>query len=228
MTSSGRAEPIPRCDQAALERSIRRYRRAPLGDRLFLRGRAALADLLAVEPHVPRQGTVVDLGCGRGLFANLLQECSSDREVLGIDPDPRRVAVARLTERPGLAFRLGDAREAELPPCDAVVLVDVLYLLSEEDQARVLQGAAAAVRPGGRVVVYAQERRADPRFWFGYAQELIATGTGLTRGRGRGLHYSSRDEMRSRLERCGLTVEVFPLTGRLYTDAIYVGVKRLP
>jgi SAM-dependent methyltransferase len=208
----------------ALARALARYKAAPVGDRLFLRGRALLAALEAAERHVPASGAIVDLGCGRGLFANLLLECSPAREVLGIDPDPRRIAVARLTERPGLRFRVGDARDAELPPCEAVAIIDVLYLLPVADQARGLARAAAALRPGGRVVVYAQERRADPRSWLGYAQELVARRAGLTRGST--LRYSSRAEMVGRMEAAGLDVSVHPLPGRIYTDAIYVGVKR--
>ncbi|OGT93560.1 MAG: hypothetical protein A2083_02530 [Gemmatimonadetes bacterium GWC2_71_9] len=220
---SGARVAIPRGDPAALARAVRRYAAAPLGDRLHVRGRALLADLLAVEPQLPAAGTIVDLGCGRGLFSNLLVEASSRRSVVGMDPDRRRIAVARLTERARLRFEVGDAREAQLPACDAVAIVDVLYLLTEADQELVLARASGAVRPGGRVVVYAQERRPDPRYWAGHLQELIATGSGLTRGHAGRLHYASRMEMRTRLERCGLSVEAFPLPGRAYTDAVYVG-----
>lgn len=208
-----------------MARAIARYREAPLGDRLFIRGRALLADLEAVEERVPREGLILDLGCGRGLLANLLLEASPQRVVVGLDPDPRRIAVARLTERPGLSFQVGDARGADLPACDAAVLMDVLYLLSEEDQLQVLARAAAALRPGGRIVVHAQERRADPRFWLGQLQELVMTRTGITRAPSGGLRYSTRHAMRSRLEGRRLAVDVIPLPGRLYTDAIYVGVK---
>lgn len=215
-----------RDERGAIARAIDRYRGAALGDRLFVRGRAFLADLTAVERRLPREGLIVDLGCGRGLLANLLLEASPGREVLGIDPDPRRIRVARHTERPGLSFRVGDARDVELPPCHAAVLMDVLYLLPEEAQIRVLERAVAAVRPGGRVVVHAQERRSDLRFWLGRVQELVMTRTGITQAPG-GLHYSSRAQMRALLESCGLAVEVIPLPGRLYADAIYVGAKPL-
>lgn len=218
---------MPRGDRTALARALRRYDAVPIADRLQVRGRALLADLLAIEPHLPRGGQIVDLGCGRGLFANVLLEASSAREVIGLDPDPRKVAVARATERPGLTFRTGDATGIELPECDAIAIVDVLYLLTPAEQGGVVARAAARVRPGGRVVIYAQERRADIRFWLGYAQERIATAIGATRGGTRGLHYSSRVQMCTRLESCGLAVEVIPLSGRLYTDAIYVGTKTL-
>jgi 2-polyprenyl-3-methyl-5-hydroxy-6-metoxy-1,4-benzoquinol methylase len=171
---------------------------------------------------VPPAGTIVDLGCGHGLFANLLAERSAERRVIGIDPDERKIAVAKLTERDGVRFEVGDATTYALPACDAVTVIDVLYLLPELDQVRVIANAARALRPGGVLVVYGQERRADPRFWMGYAQELLATGLGITKG-GSGLHYARRAEMRERMEGAGLAVEVMPLPGRLYTDAIFVG-----
>lgn len=218
---------IPRGDRAALVRALRRYDAVPVADRLQVRGRALLADLLAIEPHLPLRGTIVDLGCGRGLFANLLLEASSARQVIGLDPDPRKVAVARATQRPGLDFRIGDATSVDIPECDAVAIVDVLYLLTPAEQAGAVARATARVRPGGRVVVYAQERRADLRFWLGYAQERMATAIGATRGGMHGLHYSSRVQMCARLESCGLAARVIPLPGRAYTDAIYVGTKPL-
>lgn len=211
--------------RAALQRAVRAFSGAPLGARLHVRGRALLADLPAIEREVPRAGTIVDLGCGHGLFANFLVEASPDRHVIGIDPDARKIAVAKRTERDGLRFERRDAITAALPPCHGVTIVDVLYLLPAAAQLRVLMATAAALRPGGRLVVSAQEERpGDPRFWVGYLQELVATGLGLTKG-GAGLHYATRDEMRARMEGCGLLVEVLPLRGRLYTDAIYVGRK---
>src|SRR3989442_6108904 len=107
----------PKRDRAALARALRRYDEAPLLDRLLIRGRAFLADLTFVEPFVPRRGFVVDLGCGHGVFANLLREASEGRRVLGVDADLRKIAIAKLTEREGLRFEVGDVVAAEPPRC---------------------------------------------------------------------------------------------------------------
>lgn len=104
------------------------------------------------------------------------------------------------------------------------MIVDVLYLVPMADEDRLVTRAAAALRPGGSLVIHAQERRSDPRSWLGYLQELVATRAGVTRGSA--LRYSTRSEMVPRLEAAGLGVSVYPLRGRLYTDAVYVGVKR--
>jgi SAM-dependent methyltransferase len=217
----------PKRDRAALARALRRYVEAPVLDRLFVRGRAFLSDLAFAELFVPRRGFIVDLGCGHGLFANLLREASEARRVLGVDADARKIAVAKLTEREGLRFELGDIVGRQPPPCDCLTLVDVLYLIPVETQERIVAQCGATLPEGGLLVVYAQERRADPRYALGYAQELVSTSLGMTKG-GRGkFFYRTRQDMLGMLSRHGFVADVVPLPGRAYTDALYVA-RRLP
>jgi 2-polyprenyl-6-hydroxyphenyl methylase/3-demethylubiquinone-9 3-methyltransferase len=216
----------PKRDRAALSRALRRYREAPLADRVFVRGRAFLSDLTFIEPFVPRRGFVVDLGCGHGLFANVLREASEDRRVLGVDIDERKIAVAKLTEREGLRFEVGEIVSTPPPPCDAITIIDVLYLLPEDAQEQLIAHCGRVLPEGRTLLVYAQEARADPRYFLGYAQELISTSLGLTRGGGE-LSYRSRDAMLALLARHGFVTDVVPIPRRPYTDVLYVA-RRVP
>lgn len=212
----------PRRDRAALRRALRRYDNASLFVRLFVRGRSVLADLAAVEPYVPRRGSVVDLGCGHGLFANLLLEASPERSVLGVDTDARKIAVARRTEREGIRFALGDIVAEPPPACDCVTIIDVLYLLPFPLQERVVAGCAASLPDGALLVVKAQEARADPRYALTYAQELVSTRLGFTRGARRRFYFRPREDALAMFARAGFTAEVIALPGRLYTDVLYL------
>ena len=197
---------------AALDRAVRRYRDT---------------DLAFVDRYVPRHGFIVDLGCGHGLFANLLVESSAGRRVLGIDVDERKIAVARATvdDRESIRFERGDIVHEPLPRCDAVTIVDVLYLLPPGDQAEVLRKAAAALPENAPLVVKAHERAASPRFALTYAQELVATSIGLTRGRRGRFHFLSRDEAIPMFERAGFLVDVIEMPGRPYSDVVYLARK---
>lgn len=214
---------------AALERAVHRYRSAPLPTRWAVHGRAFLSDLAVVEAYVPRKGFVVDLGCGEGLFANLLVEASAQRRVLGIDVDDRRIAVARATVagREGLRFEVGDIVTVPPPRCDAVTIVDVLYLLAPRDQERVLRNVASALAEGAPLVVKAQESRVDPRYALTYAQDLVLASIGIGRGiRGRA-HFLSREDGVAMFERAGFRVDVVEMTSRPYTDVLYLA-RRAP
>lgn len=214
---------------AALERAVHRYRDAPLLARWSAHGRAFLADLAVVEEYVPRKGFVVDLGCRDGLFANLLLEASPQRRVLGIDADEGRIAIARSTiaGRESLRFETGDIVTVPPPRCDAITMVDVLYLLSPADQERVLRNAAGALVEGAPLVVRGQESRMDARYALTYAQELVAIGLGLTRQRRRRVHFPTRAEATAMFERAGFRVDVVEQQQRPYTDVLYLA-RRAP
>ncbi len=213
----------------ALGRALRRYLDAPLGARIFVHGRAFLSDLAIVERYVPKKGFVVDLGCGHGLFACLLREASPTRRVLGIDLDPRKIEVARtaIRDTQWLRFEVGDIVHQAPPRCDAVTIVDVLYLLPFAQQEEVLRNAAAALAEGAPLVVKAQERRRDPRYAITYAQELVTVGLGFTRGGRERFFFPSREEALAMFDRAGFLVDVVEMPRRPYTDVLYLA-RRAP
>jgi 2-polyprenyl-6-hydroxyphenyl methylase/3-demethylubiquinone-9 3-methyltransferase len=211
----------------ALRRALRRYARAPIGERLFVHGRAFLSNLALVEGNVPQAGFIVDLGCGHGLFAWILREASPTRRVLGIDLDPRKVDIARNTIQDGdsLRFEVGDIVADTPPRCDAVTIVDVLYLLPFEEQERVLRNAAAALSEGGPLVVKGHERRRDLRYALTYWQELVTVNLGLTKGGRKCFFFPTRAEGIAMLERAGFVADVVEMPNRIYTDVLYVARK---
>jgi 2-polyprenyl-3-methyl-5-hydroxy-6-metoxy-1,4-benzoquinol methylase len=211
----------------ALGRALARYGKANLGTRLFVHGRAFLSDLAVVEKFVPSKGFVVDLGAGHGLFACVLRESSPSRRVLGIDLDPRKIEIARSTihDTAWLRFEVGDIVKDLPPKCDAVTIVDVLYLLPFEQQEQVLRNAATALGEGGPLVVKAQERRRDPRYALTYAQEMVTVSLGFTRGGRERFFFPTRAEAVAMFERAGFVVDVVDMPNRPYTDVVYLARK---
>jgi 2-polyprenyl-6-hydroxyphenyl methylase/3-demethylubiquinone-9 3-methyltransferase len=212
---------------AALERAVHRYRSAPLVARTLVHGRAFLSDLAFIDTYVPRHGFIVDLGCGHGLFANLLAEAAPNRRVLGIDSDERKIAVARETVqgRESIRFEVGDIVCEAPPKCDAVTVIDVLYLLPPAAQEAVLRKAAGALAENAPLVVKAQEWAPSPRFALTYAQELVTTALGITRAPARPFHFLSRPEAMAMFERAGFLVDVIDMPRRPYTDVVYLARK---
>lgn len=214
----------------ALGRALARYRNAPFGARLFVHARAFLSDLAVVERYVPNKGFVVDLGCGHGLFACVLRESSLSRRVLGIDLDPRKIDVARsaIRDTQWLRFEVGDIVKALPPKCDAITIVDVLYLLPFEVQEEVVRNAGTALGEGAPLIVKAQERRRDPRYALTYAQEMVTVSLGFTRGGRERFFFPSREESLAMFERAGFLVDVLEMPNRPYTDVVYLARKAPP
>lgn len=109
-------------------------------------------------------GTVVDLGCGGGLWLRALGRAGYD--AFGVDVSPRFVALARETA-PGATVVQGSAFEVALPPCVAVTaLGEVLCYAAPGGDAPPLDALArrvvAALAPGGLFLFDVMVREPEP------------------------------------------------------------------
>jgi trans-aconitate 2-methyltransferase len=114
---------------------------------------------------------VLDLGCGSGDFTAKVAELVPDGVVVGIDPQPSLLEVARSVARPNQVFLQGAAQDLAAvlaaaaadadqdraarmaAPFDVVISRATLHWVPAEDQLTVLRGAFAALAPGGRLRV---------------------------------------------------------------------------
>ena len=135
---------------------------------------------LLTEGILPSGGCLVDVGCGQGLMLALLVEGAADLDrggwpagwhppplfdrLLGIELRRRPAAIARRALAGAAEIVEGDAGLVDFPPCAAVLLLDVLHLMSEQDQGRVLSRAVGSLVPGGVIVVREADAGAGWRF----------------------------------------------------------------
>lgn len=103
----------------------------------------------------PLEGAhVLDVGCGTGRLARwIAEQTGPSGHVIGLDPLPERVAIAR-AHAPGVGFEVGRAEDlSAFPPetFDVVCMSSVLHWVN--DKARALGEARRVSKPGGRVGV---------------------------------------------------------------------------
>lgn len=147
---------MSRWPDAAARASLAAYRGAPRGDRLHVLIRWVTCPFPPVVDALPRTGRVLEVGCGHGLFSTYLAERAPGVEVHGVDIDADKIAVATRTVAVSsgrLSFAVAESGELPPGPWDAVVLVDVLYLLDEAGQRALLEACAEVLAPGGTLVV---------------------------------------------------------------------------
>jgi 2-polyprenyl-3-methyl-5-hydroxy-6-metoxy-1,4-benzoquinol methylase len=147
---------VSRWPDAAARAALRAYRAAPPGDRLHVLIRWASCPFPPVVEVLPSEGRVLEVGCGHGLFSGYLAQRSPGLHVHGVDIDADKIAVAAASEPSAggrLDFAVGDSGSVPDGPWDAVVLVDVLYLLDEAAQRALLESCAAVLAPGGVLVI---------------------------------------------------------------------------
>jgi len=121
--------------------------------RWFSRIRFWDAPYIETEKLVPSKGTIVDLGCGEGIFTNFLALSSKQRKIVGIELNKERVSQAdrRLTN---VSFKKGDATKVAIPKADCIILFHLLHhLLSFKDQEKVIARCARALAKRGKLII---------------------------------------------------------------------------
>jgi 2-polyprenyl-3-methyl-5-hydroxy-6-metoxy-1,4-benzoquinol methylase len=131
------------------------YACAPLRDRIHVGARMALCPFRRLASLVPSAGLIVDLGCGHGHLAHALAMESPARRIVGVDPSARKLSIASAsaTSRHVHFVRASALSNPVAGPCQAILLVDVLYLLSRAQQEQVLLDCYDRLAPGGTLLI---------------------------------------------------------------------------
>lgn len=157
-----------------------------------------------LDRFVPRRGFVLDLGCGYGLTTHWLDHTTDQRTFLAVDYDEEKIRVARRTapQHERIQFEVRDILDWEYPPCDTILLLDVLHYWRPEKQQLLLSKARAALRPGGRLLLRDAARAASREHRRVEWWEKVATRLGHNRTR-EGLHFQTVEELGAMLREAG-------------------------
>jgi SAM-dependent methyltransferase len=174
---------------------------------------------------IPDGARLVDLGCGQGVLPAFLVAAWSLYErgewpagwpppprlasALGVDLRHRAVVAARIAVGDRTQFVLGDIREAAIPPCDVVAILDVLHYLSLPDQDRLLDRCAAALAPGGVLLARVGDADAGVRAVITRVSDQLIT---LVRGGLPRLHTRGIAAWIAAVERAGFAVKPAPMS----------------
>lgn len=175
---------------------------------------------------LPSGGTLVDIGCGRGLTLAILAEARArhsegrwpaawspppqfDR-LIGIEMRARPAAVARKALGSDATIVHGDARATDVGRCRAVLLFDVLHMLPAGDQETLLATVSAALEPGGVALIREADASGGWRFAFvraGNRAKALALGHWR-----QPFHFRTADEWIACLASHGLAGQVKPMS----------------
>lgn len=130
--------------------------------------------LSVMDLLLPESGRILDIGCGFGLFSAYFGQTHPGRTIVGVDPDARRVEMARRVAA-GLGlpsqFHQGDARTLSfVEPFDAAYVLDVMHHIPKDDQRAVLADLRDRLKPHGTLVL--KDITTVPRFGLKFTELL--------------------------------------------------------
>jgi 2-polyprenyl-3-methyl-5-hydroxy-6-metoxy-1,4-benzoquinol methylase len=105
-------------------------------------------------PLVPNGGSVLDFGCGSGLFLGLLAESGRISEGVGVDANAGAIATARglcrsVVDNVSLQFEKKAIEDLSPKLFDVVCMIDVIHHVSPLRQERTIVELLDRLSPGG-------------------------------------------------------------------------------
>jgi 2-polyprenyl-3-methyl-5-hydroxy-6-metoxy-1,4-benzoquinol methylase len=165
-----------------------------LRDRIHTFVRFLTSPMLRVLDAVPRDGALLDIGTGHGVFAALVHARGA-RRVVAVEPDARKVGPVI-----GVEFVIG-FDDVVRGTFDAITIIDVLYKIPTDEWDALLVRCRARLASGGVLIIKEQDPTARVKNAWNAAQERIATALRLTLGES--FSYESPPAFIARLERLG-------------------------
>ena len=109
---------------------------------------------LVADASIGPDQRVLDIGCGTATLTILAQQLYAQAEVVGLDPDPKALAIARRrSKRAGVAvhFDRGFSDDLPYPPAsfDRVLSSFMFHHLTRDEKLGTLRDVRRVLRPGG-------------------------------------------------------------------------------
>lgn len=227
--------------QRLIDRAAAPYRAAGRYAWHFARGKLggdpAFARLLS-SGWLQGEKRIVDIGCGQGLLTAWLLAAADARadwpadwpprpeptwvhgiELMQHDVDRAKAALREAVAAGKASFVAADMCVAPVPPCDAVVILDVLHYVSIPAQDDVLRRVRDALGPDGVLLLRIGDAAGGFGFAFSNWVDFVVTtlrGHRLTK-----LHCRPLADWVRHLESLGFAVETHPLSeGTLFANVL--------
>lgn len=138
-----------------------------------------------IEKFIPKEGNIVDLGCGTALLLNLLSLESDKRQLFGFDIDKRKIEIAResVKGKESIKIEAKDITSGDfsLPQTKCILLIDVLYYLSFSRKKKLLEKLYNVLEADGLLIIKDIDRTFGLKYLWTFLQEfLIVRVLGLT------------------------------------------------
>jgi 1-acyl-sn-glycerol-3-phosphate acyltransferase len=147
--------------------------------------------------HLPKEGTVIDIGCGFGFLGYSLAFSSSRRKVIGLDYDKNKIEIAaNCPVKPdNLLFMAADAVTYDYPKAQAFIVSDMLHYLKDDEQQILMDKLMACLSSGGVILVRDGDREMRSRHFGTKITEFFSVNIGFNRTRNK-LNYISEKWLR--------------------------------
>ena len=127
--------------------------------------RSSLCPFDKIETFIPKVGKILDVGCGNGIFCELLIKKSLKRQVIGIDPSAQKIKLAKqkIEGVKNIQFKKSFLKDIN-GYFNCISVIDVLYLFSPKEKVKFLKKTNQLLKKDGSLVLV--EVSSEPKFLY--------------------------------------------------------------
>ena len=213
-------------NQSFIHKIKKLYQDCGFWTRLYIKIRIKLTPFEKVGKHIPRKGVIYDLGCGYGIFSNIMAFQSPEREVIGLDLSKKRIVNASKTvgRRKNIRFVHGNLKNTKLKKCSTIVIYDVLHHMNYKSQETLIRECFSKLDDKGLLIIKDNDTTPLWKFLWNYVHEILTFILLITKGDK--LSFRSKSGFIELLFKNGFIVEAVNIPTRLpYPFILYICKK---
>ncbi len=151
------------------------YNRCGFRTKIYVKIRLLLTPFEKVDEAVPKEGVIYDLGCGYGIFSNLMALRYPKRKVIGIDLSKDRIEAAKksIGQRKNIQFICNNLKNVNLKECGTIVIYDVLHHMNYDAQEKLIGECYEKLKEDGLLIIKDNGTTPGWKFLWNYLHEII-------------------------------------------------------
>lgn len=124
-----------------------------------------------IGQYLPKSGSILDIGCGFGMFSLYYALSLPSSTIRGIDLNPRRIAKAQTAalklSANNVTYEVGNAETLQLTGgFDGIYMLDIIHHIPEEAVAPLLTQIFNQLSIGGRLIIKDVSDKPAYKRWF--------------------------------------------------------------
>jgi ubiquinone/menaquinone biosynthesis C-methylase UbiE len=190
--------------------------------------RVILCPFDRIAEYIPNDfNSILDFGCGHGIWLNYLKLLGKKGRSIGMDIDEAKIRIAKKTINKNIEFIRTDLTNLDPNKFDLITIIDTMYLLPVKKQQELLISCSRILNSGGCLLIKENEKSKNWKFYLNVIEEFVAVKI-LKITRGQGLFWQRKEEFMEMLRRADLSDILAKKIdgGYLHPHILYIGRKK--
>ncbi len=148
-------------------------------DKIFIFLRYIILPFYKIERFIPKEGKIIDVGCGHGSFSVYLALKEKKRRIIGMDLNKKRISAANKASKSikNVKFFYRDLiKDTCIKRADVIMLIDLLHHIPYKTQKSLIKECYNKLRKSGKIIIKDMADRPRWKYYHNYLHDKIISG----------------------------------------------------